>query len=483
MSDYKFLTEAIQKEMTYYGIPGCAIAIIKQKEISTFQFGYSNVANKRAFTVDTISGIGSCSKAMTAFAVMRLAEKRIIDMDAPIVSYIPGFELWDEEASKNVTLRDMLCHRTGVGGHDGTWPDNSITRVKYLQRLRYMEPNVPFRTLAQYSNVMYIAVGGIMEFVTGKKWEDIMYEEVFEPLGMNQTFCLMEEAILQENCAVPYWWNNGLRAVEPWNIDMAGPCGSIMSTAGDMAKWLKLQMNKGLVDGKRLISSENFRDLHSVQIAMEYPHIKGGNCLGYALGWRVMDYKGHIVQQHTGKIEGYSAFQFYLEEEGCGAVFLQNIHAPTNPFIFTIQGLLLDYFLRRSPVDWVSIYTERLEHAPEEMYHHLEFDYMPPKPKKAIKYLQELIAYTGTYENKAYGIFTVVLEKGKLWLHERDVYYRVLKHFNGETFRVEQVKEDTDLYSLPLSFLKSSENGEIVGFTLPMEPKVQAIEFKKTSAK
>ena len=128
----------------------------------------------------------------------------------------------------------MLCHRTGVGGHDGAWPDNSISRVEYLKRLKYLEPNAPFRTLAQYSNVMYAAVGGIMEAVTGKKWETILREEIFEPLGMDRTFCLMDEAAAHENCAMPFWWNRGLHEIPRWNIDQAGPCGSVMSTAEDM---------------------------------------------------------------------------------------------------------------------------------------------------------------------------------------------------------------------------------------------------------
>lgn len=483
MSEYQFLTEAIKKEMTYYSIPGCAIVVIDHGKSSSFQFGYSDVENKKEFTVDTISGIGSCSKSMTAFAAMRLAEKNILDLDAPVVSYVPSFALWNEEASKHVTIRDMLCHRTGLGGHDGTWPDNDITRVEFLARLKYMEPNEPFRKLAQYSNVMYIAVGGIMEAVTGKKWENIMAEEIFQPLGMNKTFCLMEEAVQHGNCAVPYWWNNGLHAVSRWNIDMAGPCGSVMSSAQDMAKWLMLHIGKGKKENLKLISEANFLDMHTAQIIMDYPHIKGGNSLGYGLGWRVMDYHGHIVQQHTGKIEGYSAFQFYLPEEECGAVFLQNIHAPDNPFIFTIQGLLLDHFLKRLPVDWLNIYTEKMEHAPEAMYHNLEFNCMPPVPMKVTKQSHELSAYIGTYKNKGYGIFTISLEKDRLWLHERAVLYRPMQHFSGDTFEVQQVKEDTDLYSLPLTFMLSYDKSQVVGFKLLMEPKVQAVEFEKIHGK
>lgn len=270
---------------------------------------------------------------MTAFAVMRLAEKGLLDIDEPVASYIPGFALWDEASSRQVTLRDMLCHRTGVGGHDGAWPDNSISRVDYLKRLKYLEPNAPFRSLAQYSNVMYAAIGGIMEAVSGKKWETLLREEIFEPLGMDRTFCLMDEAASDENCAMPFRWNRGLHEIPRWNIDQAGPCGSVMSSAEDMVKWISLHMEGGKKEGAYLLSPSDFMEMHRPQILMDYPHVRGGRSLGYGFGWRVMEYHGALVQQHTGKIEGYSAFQFYIPSLSSGAVYLQNLHAPDNPLI------------------------------------------------------------------------------------------------------------------------------------------------------
>ena len=101
-----------------------------------------------------------------------------------------------------------------------SWPDNTITRIEFLHRIRNMEPNAQFRVLAQYSNVMYVAIGGILEAVSGKKWETIMNEEIFEPLKMKNTFCLMDDALRQGNCAIPYGWDNGLHALKRWNIDM-----------------------------------------------------------------------------------------------------------------------------------------------------------------------------------------------------------------------------------------------------------------------
>ena len=475
LADLKTLAEQM---MAYYSIPGCAMAIIDGNDTHFLSLGVRDIETGEPFDESTVSGIGSCTKAMTAAAALRLEEKGILDIDAPIASYVPGFALWDEHATAMVTLRDLLCHRTGVAGHDGAWPDNTISRVEYLRRLKYLEPNAPFRTTAQYSNVMYAAAGGVMEAAAGKPWETIMEEEIFEPLGMTRTFCLMGEAEKEANLAAPHWWDQGLHRIPRWNIDQAGPCGSVMSTAWDMAKWLAFHIRGGMAGERALLTPSHFLDMHTPQVIMDYPHVRGGRSLGYGLGWRVMEYHGHIVQQHTGKIEGYSAFQFYLPGLSRGAVYLQNLHAPDNPFIFAVQGYLLNAFTGWREEDWYALYTERRAHAPEDMYHHLEHDCMPDAVEEGTQPSRRPEAYCGLYENPGYGTFRVRMGEDHLLLDEREVLGLELTHVHYDTFRVEGVKEDTDLYTLPLTFF-AGPDGDIAGFTFPLEPKVSPVVFRK----
>ena len=282
--EWKGLETLAEKMLAYYRIPGCAMAVIDEG-VHFLSFGARDAETGEPFTEKTVSGIGSCTKSMTAAAALRLEEKGLLSIDEPIASYVPGFAMWDSRVTPLVTLRDMFCHRTGVAGHDGA------------------------RTAAQYSNVMYAAAGGVMEAVTGKRWETILEEEIFQPLGMTRTFCLMGDAEKENDLASPHRWDRGLHVIPRWNIDMAGPCGSVMSTAEDMAKWLAFHISGGMADGRALLSTSRFLDMHAPQVIMDYPHVRGGRSLGYGLGWRVMEYHGSIVQQHTGKIEGYSAFQ------------------------------------------------------------------------------------------------------------------------------------------------------------------------------
>ncbi len=477
--DIEALETLVRRMMNYYDIPGCAMAVLDGEETTLLSFGTADIETGAPFGPDTVSGIGSCTKSMTAALALRLEEEGALDIDAPIVSYVPGFALWDEHATALCTLRDLLCHRTGVAGHDGAWPDNAISRVDFLRRLRYLAPNASFRTIAQYSNVMYAAAGGVLEAVTGKKWETLMEELLFRPLGMTHTHCLMGDAEKEDDLAAPHRWDHGLRRIPRWNIDQAGPCGSVMSTARDMARWLSFHIQGGLApDGGALLAPAHFLNMHAPQILMDYPHVRGGRSLGYGLGWRVMEYHGHIVQQHTGKIEGYSAFQFYLPGLGKGAVYLQNLHAPDNPFIFAVQGWLLDAFTGRPEEDWHRVYTERRAHAPEDMYHHLEHDFMPETVIPGTKPSRRPEAYCGLYTHPGYGEFRVREEGGRLLLDERGVRGLVLAHVHYDTFRAEGVKEDTDLYTLPLTFF-AGPDGAIAGFTFPLEPKVAPLVFRR----
>lgn len=214
------------------------------------------------------------------------------------------------------------------------------------------------------------------------------------------------------------------------------------------------------------------------QMLMDYPHVKGGRSLGYGFGWRIIEYHGAVIQQHTGKIEGYSAFQFYIPSLSSGAVYLMNLHAPDNPLIFAAQGFLLDAFLGREEEDWYGMYTEAgKSHAPEDMYHHLEFDCMPESQGKG-PLSHRLSDYTGAYWNPGYGTFSVTEKEGRLFLQEREVKDRPMTHLYYDTFRVDEVKEDTDLYRIPLTFY-ADDTGRIAGFHLLMEPKVHSICFEK----
>lgn len=167
----------VKREMEYWNIPGLAVGVIKDGDILLEKgYGYRNLETKEPMTPYTLQGIASCSKSFTSAVLASLVDEGILDYDQPVSEYIPDFALMDPVATKEATIRDMLYHRTGLAGHDGMWPLKGVSREEYMHRLRYLQPNKPFRSTTQYSNVIYNLLGCIAERVTQKTWEELVEE-------------------------------------------------------------------------------------------------------------------------------------------------------------------------------------------------------------------------------------------------------------------------------------------------------------------
>jgi CubicO group peptidase (beta-lactamase class C family) len=478
----KGYVELIGRELAYWHVPGFSAAVVQgDRPVLLGAWGLRDTAKGLPFTVDTTTGIGSCSKSMTSFVAACLADEGILDLDAPLRSYLPDFAMYDPCASRDLCLRDMLSHRSGLGGHDGTWPDNSISRAEYLHRLRYLQPNKPFRSEAQYSNVMFAAVGAVEELVTGKTWEELVQTYVWDKLGMAHTYADMGPAQADPDHALPYAVRGGKPCVlKPWNIDMAGPCGSVMSSASDMAKWISLHIAGGVWQGQRLVSAGNFAQLHKPVNIMDFPVVHDfAVSMGYALGWRAVQYRGCPLQQHSGKIEGYSAFQFYLPEQKVGGAFLMNMHEPANELFFSLACTLLDRVLGLEPQNWPQL-LHPSPAAPEGKYHLCEMNWMPKSsPVPGTKPSHPLEAYTGTYWNGGYGRVTIALKNNALTFTLRDICTCLMTHFHYDVFQVDGIKEDTNTIIAPAAFETDPDTGMICALRARLEPMVDDIVFQR----
>jgi len=469
----------IQRELEYWHVPGFACAVVKNGSVVFLQgYGFRNVAGRQPFTCRTVSGIGSISKSMTAFVLAQLADEGRVDFDRPVHEYLNDFEMFDPVATQETTLRDILSHRTGLGGHDGTWPDNDISRTEYMHRIKYLKPDKPFRSTAQYSNVMYTVAGAIAERIAGTSWESLLQERIFGPLGMRHTYCDMADAEADRDHATPYEVRNSLpNALELWNIDMAGPCGSVMSCAEDMSRWIAMQLAGGVYEGKRLVSSKNYLEMHTPVSLMEFPDtVPYAVRLGYGMAWRITQYFGHIIQHHAGKIGGFSAYQFFCPEAEAGAVFLMNMHEPSNELFFTLMYTLLDFYLGLKPVDWPSkLHTGSV--PDERGYTKDNHDYMPIHSVPGTSMSHALEAYTGTFWNDGYGTIRIYSEDSKLFMDMRNVRRLPLTHFHYDVFRADGIKEDTMTITAPVSFMTDTDTGTISSFLIRLEPMVDDILY------
>ncbi len=471
----------IETEMKYWKVPGASMAIVKNGRLwDSMGFGYRNIEKNLKSTADTQYGIASCSKAMTSALIAILADKGILNFDEPVTTYAPNLVMQDEGA-KNMTLRDMLSHKTGFGTHDAIWPGDR-GRSDLAESLKYINPCADFRGNAIYSNVIYALAGYVAECATNKPWDELMQKYIFNPLGMERTNCSVDIMKKDSNYSIPYRYRNKkLNPLELWNVDLAGPAASVNSTVNDMAKWLIMHINGGKTeDGKVLIQRKTFREMHSLQ---SYLRDSIGNgegfyeCSNYSMGWKFGSYKGHDFHKHTGKIEGFSSIQAFLPDNGIGVAILTNLHSPSVPFLYSVLYTVLDEVLGEEYENWAEKFHGK-ELPKDEDYLDCDVNYFTEEQIIGTQPTLKLDDYAGTYFDKGYGKVKIVNMDNVLFMQYRDMNLP-LKHFHNDVFRADDILEDIFLISAPVSFI--IKNGKTIAVAVRFEQMVPDIVFVKNA--
>ena len=302
----------IRKLMDDYNVAGMSVALIRDGEIvSTQGYGLRDAAAQLPMTADTVLPIGSITKTFTALALGMLVDEGKLDWDAPVKTYIPSLKLSSELLTENVTVRDLMCHRTGVPKYDlqaiyCVMEDGA----EMVRSLEYLETNMAFRTGLQYSNQMVSLAGYLVEVITGILYQEFVRERIFRPLGMQSTDFEIESLAKYENTSKGYVFANGTFIEPPYmHLGAFAPSGAIVSTASDMAKYALFHLRGGVVDGQRLISEENLRQMHSPQVigTPYFWNFEEFQSTEYGLGWFTDIYRGVKMIGHGGNTNGFSA--------------------------------------------------------------------------------------------------------------------------------------------------------------------------------
>ena len=483
--------EKILADLKYWQVPGMAVSYVKvfpDKDggyaPDSFAGGYG-VRETGGEPVDenTRFCIASCSKAMTSAVIAMLVTEGKLSYDVPVKEYLPGFAMMDAEADEKMTLRDMLCHRTGLAPHDGTWA-GVATSEEYMRRFRHLAPCAPFRSKAIYNNCIYGLAGHVVEAVTGLDLEEAFRKYLFGPLGMENSSCDTEKLRHSENHAEPYQVIDGrLTKLEIWNVDTVAGAASVNTTASDMVKWLAFLAAGGrTADGRQLIAPEVFREM--TEKHMDYADFVGEEFYpldGYALGWQVGSYRGKKILRHTGKIEGYSTVQAFVPEEGIGVFVTINLHAPSIEVMFAELYQALDALMGYGgEVTWTGKFHGSEPPKPEDYTFHF-IDVFEKRYPDAVETEWDKIGsperYAGTYENPGYDHIEIRAEGGELTLTNRALTWKMKPYFGG-LFKVIGLKEDTLTYVMPVSFIEN-EDGAVEGLMIPMEPLIPDLLFRK----
>lgn len=470
------LEAEVNKILKDYKAPGVSIAVVeKNKVVYTGGFGYRDAEKKLTVTENTLFAIGSCTKAFTSAMLGALAEDGMLDLDKPVRNYLPELKFYNEHLNAHVTIRDMMCHRTGLPRHDFSWYGSTASRMELLKRIEYQEPTAELREKYQYNNFMFLSQGVLLEKLTGKSWETNIRERIFTPLGMDNTVTKVADWEKSNDRSLAYnLVNDSIAKVIPYrNIDAVGPAGSINSSAKDMAKWLITWINGGKYNGKQIVPAKFRNEAMTIQMSngglpsMESPDVHN---FGYGLAWGVSSYRGHYRVEHGGGIDGFITTTGFFPTDSIG-IF---VCSATGNVSSAIRNLIADKMLGLSYKDWHKQLRDAFVKARFAALMAPKQNEDPTKIKdtKPSLSLQE---YAGKYSNKGYGTLEVKYNGSNLIADYNSTQLN-LKHKHFDLFvgyPQEDAENGTDL------FFQLNKMGKVEKVLIPLQPGLKDIEFTR----
>lgn len=454
--------KTIQKLDQYYAkaladwkVPGMAVAIVSASDIVYARgFGITDITTKQAVDENTLFAVASNTKAFTAAALAMLAEQNKIAWSDKVRKYLPWFSLYDPWVSDQMTVRDLLTHRSGLKTFSGDliWYGSTYSRREVIEKARFLKPAFGFREQFGYSNIMYITAGELIPVITGQSWDDFVAQYLLSPLGMIRSTLHVSSLAGKDNVAQPHTYVDGRLRQIPWvDWDNMGPAGSLISSASEMANWLQMNLNYGTFRGQKILSPESVRQMQeaitplpiSKSFSERFPstHFRA-----YGLGWSMFDYHGKKIVTHNGGYDGMISQTVMIPEEGVGFVILTN--ALSNMY-YPLMYKTLDVLLGSSDErDWsaemLQLRNENEQKGRDERKR-IEADRTKnTKPSLA------LTEYEGFYGSKVYDSIQVYRKDGQLWLQMKRTpdFIAKLTHWHYDTFEMEFVTQP----SLPKGF-------------------------------
>jgi CubicO group peptidase (beta-lactamase class C family) len=465
-----------------FNAPGVTIAVVeKNKVVYTGGFGFRDYDKKLPVTENTLFAIGSCTKAFTASMLGMLAKEGKVDLDKPVRDYLPELKFYNEYTNDHATLRDMMCHRTGLPRHDYSWYGSTASRNELLSRVQYQEPTAELRAKYQYNNFMFMAQGIVIEKLTGKSWEENLRERILKPLGMTRTNMSVLDMEKSDDRSLAYTEEDKkIKAIPYRNIDAIGPAGSINSCAKDMANWLITWINMGKFNGKEIFPSNYRNDAITVQMATGggLPGAENSDVhmSGYGLAWGMASYRGHYRVEHGGGIDGFITTTGFFPSDSIG-IFVSSNQGGVST---SIRNFIADRMFKLSYRNWSKSSLEGKLRADSIAKVAPNNDSLNRKPNT--KPLREMKGYAGTYENKGYSRAKIFIERDTTWIDYNEAGLRTksyLEHYHYDIFRVRSTEEKGVIKDAPKISFKTDERGDVVSCEMKMEPGVKDIVFEK----
>ena len=426
----------LTKILKDWNAPGVAVAIVeKNKTIYSKGFGFRDIEKNLPVTPNTLFAIGSCTKAFTSALLGLLRQDEKLAFDTPVRTYLPELKFNSDVMDNLITVRDMMCHRTGLPRHDYSWYLFPTTRDSILYNIRYFQPTTAVREAWQYNNFMFTAQGILAEKLYGKKWEQLVREKFFDSLDMKFTTCDINDLAKSNDAAKGYslYKDSIIREMDYYDIGSMGPAGSINSNVNEMANWVKAWINNGEYNKRKVLPANYIAEAISSQVSIggalptnENPDIYFSN---YGLGWSLQSYRGHYCVSHGGNIDGFSANTSFYPSDSIGIIVLVNQNASPVPSL--VQKIIADRMLKLTKKDWNGL---RLSEKAKAKQNQKDADKSVTKPNVVnAPPTHKIKDYEGLYTCKGYGTLNIVSKNDSLFVLLKNATFW-LKHTTYDVF-------------------------------------------------
>lgn len=481
------LDSTFNRVLKDWNCPAFSVAVIeKDKLVYAKGFGFADYENKIPATENTLYASGSCTKAFTCSLLGILQEEGKVDFDKPARNYLPQLKFYNDELNNKVTIRDMMCHRTGLPRYDDAWglfKSKSVDSL--LKKVQFQEPNYGLREKFQYNNFMFLAQGKIIENLTGKNYRAYLREKLLQPLGMTNLTFSVDSMAKNKDRALGYVSTefDEIKQTDYVNLDVMSAVGGINTSVVEMAKWAMLWANNGVYKGKRLLPANFVRDAIGSQIIIA-GGVPANNNPGlyfntYGLGWFLSSYRGHYRVDHGGTITGFTANVAFFPTDNVGIVVFcnQNLSKVTS----IVRNVIADRMLDLPTKDWSS-YLLVSENATKQAMKNAKKQLLTEvKPK--VKPAHQLSNYEGIYTNYAYGKFEIVSKKDSLFamFPEESWWLRAYKNDVFEAYPVDKKTVVDTTVSIHRLVFNQDFNSEIKSMSIQFDAEIEKpIEFTRS---
>lgn len=416
----------VEKVMKEFEVPGMSIAIVKNnKAVLTKGYGIKQLHSSKKVDEHTLFPIASNSKAFTATLLALLVEEGKITWDSPVINYLPWFRMNDPYVTANITVRDLLVHRSGLGAYAGDllqFPPSTYSREEIVKKVRFLPLTSSFRNAYAYDNILYLAAGELIKEVTGKEWEECIQDRILKPLGMTTTVSRISSFGTANNTSASHARFDGeIREVKNFLqygvSDITNPAGGIASNATDMAKWLITQLDSGRAANghvlyKKTTATELWKGVTPMPVAKLAGHIKPAQMeyQSYALGFYTYNYRSERIVAHGGKLDGFVSRVVMVPSLNLGIAILTN--QESGGAIAAIVHQVIDHALKVPAFDWITGYKKEQD-ANFERIKKVEATAIQERNAKSQPSLP-LQKYTGRYNDKWYGDVLITQEQGRM---------------------------------------------------------------------